>query len=84
MSCSNEFPDCPISLYNLFRIYSETDSSNQLVEENNIENEVTSESPLEQSHFQNKDKWLSSDPKLIEERLHKTDKPFNYWNHLDY
>lgn len=81
MSCSNEFPDCPISLYNLFEIYSKTDSSNQLQEEYD---EVSPESPQEQLTLQNERSWFTSDPNLIEERLHNTDKPFNHLNHLDY
>ena len=86
MSCSKEFLSCPISLYNLFGLYSDTDSSsdssNQLVED---DDEVSSsESPKEQLTLENENKQLIGDAKLIKERFHDTDKPFNHLNHLDY
>lgn len=87
MSCSAEYPSCPVSLYNLFRTYSNEQASDQFLHDNNVaEDEEDLTHPLDvdsPNHHHPLDAHHAHHQKIKKLPHHETERPFDYINSID-
>lgn len=78
MSCSAEYPSCPVSLYNLFRTYNNEQTSDQFLHDNNAADEEEDLTPpLDVNHHHPNQHKIKKWPH------HHTERPFDYINSID-
>ena len=75
MSCAKEFPECPVSLYNLFRLSGGTDNPEEIEDP-----EVSSEQSGRPILGNDLKHIFGSDAQLMDKRLYQTDNPLTYLN----
>ena len=90
MSCAKAFPECPVSQYNLFRLSAAESDENQVDDDDAAENveSVSSQQPPAPDRSTLEDDYnnlfSNAPPQLMDKSLYQTDKPFTYFNSLDY